>query len=336
MISLLLNKRMTLLAIIPLTFIVLIAFIFKTPSDDAVKISEKTLNHNDVVKPENISNYSSHAEHMEHINKTDLDSQNNTIQQCEHHCLTLLSKLTKGGNLSASDLSFIMKNSAVFANKLKDIPEAMAELLSALQDDEDSEINKHDAAYAIVEALSIEDKTQVASLISLSENSNDRLSALTLLREGIKFDNHAVDAFISILSAEQNPTVQIMAINMAKQVSGEQNQEKARNALDNIIQTHESDYSSGEALLAKISISPSPSLVAQDVYDLVSSFSTGLQLYGLQAFETSMERYNAEFDAGKGWQEHTLIKQSILAIAQDNSADTAHRNKAQEILERFF
>lgn len=339
MFNVLKNTRITFYVIVTLILITLVSLTIRWYLNSSAGLSKGTPTKNHFSQIET-SFKRSDLQRKEDITNTPLNKHSSEqpieVKQCEEHCLALIYKLAEGDTLLADDLTFIIKNAITFANTLKNEPSIMAILLNALQDDENANINQHDAAYAVVEALSVQDKTEVAYLISSSNNADDRISALKLLQEGIKFDAQAVETFVSILTSEYDPAVQIMAINMTRQITGEHNQEQARDALDNIIQSNDSDYSSGEALLAKISISPSSSLVAQDVHSLMSSFSSELQLYGLQAFEKSMEYYNAEFDTGDGWAEYERIEQSIIAIAQNEHADTNHRNKAQNILEQFF
>ncbi len=270
------------------------------------------------------------------IDRTPQEPTISITKACEKRCLNLIFKLETGEKLSAQDIAFIIKNASVFANSLASEPDAMANLLTALQGEETNKVNQHDAAYAIVDALSLEQKVSVASLISTSIDPNDRVSALKLLQSGIKNDEQAVDVFLSILTDEYDTRVKVMAINMTRQISGEHNQEKTRQVLDNIIQSTYSSYTSGEALIAKILISPSSSFVAQDINDFVSNDSVELQEYGLQAIETSMERYNAEFDAGHNQQERESIQASVQAITRDEYVSTDIRNQAQDILERFF
>lgn len=279
---------------------------------------------------------SMNSQESESPNQEVLINTSSRLVKCDTRCVDLVSILSNGGDLSDADLTYIIENASIFADILKNEPEAISTILNGLQDDEDAKINQHDAAYAIIEALSIADKIDVASVMGLSFHAQDRISALKLLQQGIRSNKDAVDTFLSLLVSEYDPAAQIMAINMTTQIKDEENREKARNALDSIIQANDSDYSTGEALLAKVSISPAPSLVAQDVYKLLSSYSTELQSYGFKALEASMERYNAEFDAGNEWQEHQLIQESIQAIAQDSSIDTIHRNKAKVLLEQFF
>lgn len=329
MVNILTNKRMHFSIIITLFFIVLIGFIMALYPN----FSEDTVNNNANIQPIKIYKNEDNKEQPSKILQVKKDT---VPQQCERDCLAIIAKLAENNELSTDDLAFIIENAATLANRLKTQPEVIAILLGALQDDEDTNINQHDAAYAVIEYLSIEDKTEIALQISSSIDTNDRISALKLLQEGVKYDSEAVETFLSILITEYDPAVQIMAINMTRQITGENNQEKARNALDAIIQSNSSDYSSGEAVLAKVYISSSPSTVSQDIVNLMSSTSTDLQLYGLQAFETSMEHYNKEFDAGNGWQEEERIKQSIQAISQDTFIDTKYRNKAQEMIEQFF
>lgn len=305
----------------------------------------KPLSHDTKSNTETNSQSSTYNAYHEH-EKTSSQAQHTTqkyqennlsiAHTCEQDCEDIILLLEIGEPLSAQNIAFIIKNASVVANALVDVPDAISNLLAALQDDESDKVNQHDAAYAIVEALSLEQKIEVASLIKDNIKPNDRVSALKLLQPGIKNNEQAVDLFVSILTDEYDTSVQIIAINMAHQVSGEHNQEKARQALNNIIQSTSSSYTSGEALLAKISISPSPSLVAQDINDFVSSSSPEHQKYGLQAIKTSMERYHAEFDAGNTWQESEAMQASIVAITQDEDISINLRNQAQDILEQFF
>ena len=272
----------------------------------------------------------------ERLDRTQQKYTPSITETCEQRCLDLIFKLETGEALSAENITFIIKNASVFANSLTSQPDAMANLLAALQGEETDKVNLHDAAYAIIEALSLEQKINVASLIATNTKPSDRVSALKLLQSGIKNDEQAVDVFLSILTDEYDTRVKVMAINMARQVSGEYNQEKTRQVLNNVIQSSSSSYTSGQALLAKISISPSSSFIAKDINDFVSNDSAEFKKYGLQAIETSMERYNAEFDAGHNWQERESIQTSIQAITRDEYASTDLRNQAQDILERFF
>lgn len=165
-------------------------------------ISENKADRNSITSASNSDSFSNDLRQKEQRYQTIKKHKSLRLQQCEQHCLALISKFAIGDKLSAHNLIFIIDNAAIVADVLKNQPEAMARMLIALQDDESSKINVHDAAYAIIDALSVHEKTQIASLISLSKNSSDRISALKLLQEGIETNEQAMDTFVSILTNE--------------------------------------------------------------------------------------------------------------------------------------
>ena len=256
--------------------------------------------------------------------------------KCDQNCISILDKLSSGEALTSQEISYILKTPRNFALALKDKPQDLARLIATLQDDETGEISEQHAAYAVLQSLSIDEKTETAISIVSAQSPEERMVGLKLLQDGIASHDDAVDAFASVIESETDPRVLAVAINMARTVTGERNAQLTRDALSSVIRSRQSAYASGEALLAKIALSPSPTIVRQDVYNLMSSHAADRQSYGIRAFEEAMDRYYVEFESTGGWREDPMLQELITSIARDTHADLENRNKAQEILDNYY
>ena len=262
--------------------------------------------------------------------------QHKYLEFCDQNFHDVFVKITSAHELTPSDVRRIIDNSHLYAKALKDNPESMARLLMGMQDDETSYPSEQDAAYALLEMLTSDEKIALAQEIFSTQYGESRISGLKILEESINVNEDAVDVLASVVETELDSRTLAVALNLAKQVTGELNREIVRDALTSVIDSNLSAYATGEALLTKIALSPSFDDISDDVYGLISTFDDDYREYGLTAIEASLDFYHEEFEANAGWRDETLMRDAIYRVAQDTSAELALRNRAQDILETYF
>lgn len=263
--------------------------------------------------------------------------QNLHLHPCDEGCgEAIFSKLLSGEALTADDALTIHNNASEFAQLLKDKPEEMAALLATLQQDEDNGSGVQNAAYAVLSALSIEEKTQAGAILANSPTPSERRAGLTLLASGLDTNADAVSAFNNLIISETDPRILATAINMSAQLPANENLGGTLNALNSVIHNNRSDYLSGSALVAKATLAPSASMVHADVLDAINSLSEERQEFGLRAFETILELHHEEFEKGDSWQLDGQMRDAINAITHREDANPDLQEQALILSQRYF
>lgn len=258
------------------------------------------------------------------------------LELCDQNFQIVFSKISQAETLTPEDVSLVLDNPRLYAVSLKNSPESMARLLMSIQQDEVTYLSEQDAAYAIIEVLNADEKIDIAEQIFSTQYDEYRISGLKLLESTLDSRKDAVHMLASVIETEIDTRVFAVALNMSQRVVGEENRQIVRDALTSVIESSFSAYISGEALMAKMELSSSFGEVSTEVYELITNYTTDYRDYGLQALEVSLDRYHEEFEVSGGWRKDNMMRAAVDNIAQDQSADTALRNRAQDILEDYF
>ena len=256
---------------------------------------------------------------------------------CDEFCQGEISKsLTADGLLTTDMIAFIGKNPASFAKQLSKNPEILSHLFSTLKADEEDDNGTQNAALAVFEALSDEDKYIIGRTLTSKENYQDRMVGLDLLEASLETQAGSVQTLNQLLLGERKPSVLSRAINIASTLPNTAEVDGTMQALTEIIRYNSNDHFSGAALLAKINIAPNSNDVYDDISASLASFSEDKNAAGVTALQLALQRYGPEFETAGGWYDDLSLHESVLVIAQSNNASVETRSQAYELLNFYF
>ena len=222
--------------------------------------------------------------------KKALLSPENCSQTCQAR---IMDKLQTQQALSHEDVILIEQHADIFAKQLAQETDLFVRLLSALEDEDTDKILRQPAALAVQSALSDADRKTVGTRLINNHDPAARIIGLGLIAER-RDSADTLATLHQIISVETNPRVLIKAID----IISTQNTDKRRKvaALDTLIDTRQSDFIAGTALVAKANIIPAQHQTARDVQRALASSSVKMQSFGLQALTVMSQHKRGNSD----------------------------------------
>jgi len=248
---------------------------------------------------------------------------------CQNRIVNLLGSKTK---LSPSDANLIIENPSLFAPLLAANPEALARLLSRLQEDEGENDHAQFAAQAILIALSDEARLAAGQSLLGSADASFRVLGIKLSKDNLTHNAQASRDFDLFIRQEKHTHVLIAAINALSETDtpGPYASETIT-GLNHLINFHDSDNIRGNALVAKAKLVQSTSIAKTDIQNALLSPSPELQELGLQAFSIARER-DAHQPSQKGkWTNDKTSIDALKTMINNTELDSDTRQLAGEL-----
>jgi len=265
----------------------------------------------------------------ETVNPNPLETEAGCATDCQNRILKLLSK---GANLTPVDAKIIVQNPEVFAPLLAAAPATLAKLLSELQQDEGEHDHAQFAAYAILEALSDDNRASTGQALIEHKNPAFRVIGIKLGKDSMTHDVHAARALNSLIKKDKNNRVLITALETLTQENklGPHASETVV-GLNHLISFHKSDHIRGRALVAKVTVMQSTPAAKADIHSALSSPSAELQKFGLEAFAVAQKRQNLQSNSENKWTRDKESIASLQALIQNTDLDSELRQLAGEL-----
>ena len=334
-------KKLSRLELILAAAICLILFVFIKGNigNNNEKSQAHNVTHNDAYQASSASRNNALDSQTRPTRITQTQKNNETLNTliCDKNCQDDISKsLVTEGLLSPDMIARIRENPKAFAEKLSNTPEILSDLLLTLKADEEDDNGTQNAALAVLQALSDEDKLALAKTLTTLARDQDRIVGLELLELSLETQAGSVETLNGVLENEAHPSVLAKAINIASNLPKETEVQGTLHALTEIIHSSSSDHFSGTALLAKINIAPSPDSVYEDISASLASFSDDKTAFGLTALQTALQRDDSEFGSEGRWYDDLSLRKSVRAIAQNQDVNEDTRAQAQHLLNSYF
>ena len=292
-------------------------------------ISETQAAHNEITLPSRKTAKPLRAEDQTKTKKTIPEGKSNCAEACQNR---ILKKLASGADLTPTEADIIIQNADVFAQRLAAAPPSLARLLIHLQKDEGEQDHIQFAAYAILEALTEEDRAAAGQVLLGHKNPPFRVLGIELSQAGVTHDVNISRALGGLLEEEKSARVLITALGVLnKQKTPGPHVSETITGLNHLINFHKSDHIRGNALVAKARLAPSTKASKADIHRALASDSTDLLTFGLEAFSVARNRHGFQPNNARTWTNDEESIKLLQSIINNPNLDSDLRQLAGEL-----
>ncbi|MBO1256281.1 hypothetical protein J3L16_11370 [Alteromonas sp. 5E99-2] len=324
-------------------FLAVIVFVLFVVNSQDTAINTDNLASDNVEQSRSIPSSNSETTDIANANKESIKQEKSSLNQtqknnCIEACEDVLNALHLGTPLTSKQLEYIGNTPLIIIENLMHSPEKLAILISLgfENDDDIDNIQRSLVAEKIKINLSHEQQEYLANALFDSNNKHEKLVALELMTNIIKQDNADLASFTRILNEETDSEILIRAINLTQQAQGKNNKLNLMSGLTEIIHGDHSPHITGNALLAKAAIAPSPSHIYRDVLNAAYSYSDQSKEFGLTVIASVLEKDTTNEENRSGWESDSNLQQVIESIADNKDTDIKIRRIALNLMDNYY
>ncbi|MBF7074278.1 hypothetical protein ISG33_12800 [Glaciecola sp. MH2013] len=267
-------------------------------------------------------------------NESSLFQDQEKTLSCDLRCLDdLHTALLNSTEISADMLDLASDHAQEYADYLLQNPSALQTLeLSMLQmnNAQDKEVIIY-----VLSKLPAEQLSSAAYRLSTSDNSEDRIAAVSLLEASLASGADVSGQFNLLIKDEQDEKVLIRSLQAFDQVEVSSLDAETMSRLSALVMQGDTESIRKAALFAKMNVVTNDNELRGGVFSMLDENSADLQLAGLQAMDSILARQKYRPEQGN-WHNDNQVRQSINSIANNISANPQLRIEALNLLSRHF
>ena len=255
--------------------------------------------------------------------------------ECDEQCVnSLTSQLISGKNLGEDD-GFVITSEQ--ANKIADLiqtnPSKLSEFESTLSSLRGQD--GRDSILYVFSRLPDDQVEEIARRLSSSDNTRNRVDAISLLSSISNRNPGVQDEIKQIINTEHDPDILLKAIKASHSLSPDNVDSTTRNRLSNLINTGSDEEIRSQALITKMNIVQSDSDLRNDVTTALTSGSTRFKQAGLQALDNVLAKQK-NGENSDDWSINNELRLNVEKIANDPNADPRTRVEALNLIRRHY